>query len=93
MARQRMVTRTVEVNRYTVMTVNTNTAEVVNTVYTLGAIPANTDPMKLLKKQYETSTIKLCAIVSHTYDTVLYGMPEEEFIAHATILPPRNSND
>lgn len=90
MARTRMVTRTVEVNRFVVMTCNTETAEVLNVEYTLGAIPTTADPMKLLKKQYETETLKLCAIVSHTTDEVLYGMPEEDFIKLAQVLPPRN---
>lgn len=38
MARQRMVTRAVEVNKYSVMTVNTETAEVRVIDYTLGAL-------------------------------------------------------
>lgn len=95
MARQRMVTRTVEVNTYSVMTCNTETAEVRIIDFTLGVIPMSADPMKLLKKAYETETLKLCAIQSHNTETLLYGMPEEDFIAHAKILPPRfaNSNE
>lgn len=89
MARQRMVTRTVEVNKYSVMTLNTDSAEVRVIDYTVGAIDKNTDALKILKKAYETDSLKLCAITAHTCETLLYGMPEEDFIAHAKILPPR----
>ena len=91
MARQRMVTRTVEVNKFSVMTLDTDKAEVRVIDYTLGALDKNADAMKILKKAYETDTLKLCAITEHTSETLLYGMPEEDFIAHAKILPPRGN--
>lgn len=91
MARTRMVTRTVEVNTYSVMTCNTETAEVRTIDYKVGVIPQSIDPMKYLKKQYETETLKLCAITSHTVETILYGMPEDEFIKNASVLPPRTT--
>lgn len=91
MARVRMVTRTVEVNTFTVMTCNTETAEVQNIDFTMGAIPDNADVMKLLKKQYESETLKLCAIVNQKSETLLYGMTEEKFIELATVMPPRSA--
>ena len=91
MARMRMVTRTVEVNTYSVMTCNTETAEVRTIDFKVGVIPQSIEPMKYLKKQYETETLKLCAITSHAVETILYGMPEDEFIKNATVLPPRTT--
>lgn len=91
MAKMRMVTRTVEVNTYSVMTCNTETAEVRTIDFKVGVIPQSIEPMKYLKKQYETETLKLCAITSHTVETILYGMPEDEFIKNATVLPPRTT--
>ena len=91
MARMRMVTRTVEVNTYSVMTCNTETAEVRTIDFKVGVIPQSIEPMKYLQKQYETETLKLCAITSHTVETILYGMPEDEFIKNATVLPPRTT--
>lgn len=91
MARMRMVTRTVEVNTYSVMTCNTETAEVRTIDFKVGVIPQSIDPIKYLKKQYETETLKLCAIMGHTTETILYGMEEAEFIKNATVLPPRTS--
>lgn len=93
MARQRMVTRTVEVNTASVMTLNTETAEVRIIDYKLGALPNNVDVLKILKKMYETDTIKLCAIKEFSTETVLYGMPEEQFIQLARVLPPRTNAD
>lgn len=91
MARMRMVTRTIELNTYSVMTCNTETAEVRVIDFKVGVIPQSIEPMKYLKKQYETETLKLCAITSHTVETILYGMPEDEFIKNATVLPPRTT--
>lgn len=91
MAKMRMVTRTVEINTYSVMTCNTETAEVRTIDFKVGVIPQSIEPMKYLKKQYETETLKLCAIMSHTVETILYGMPEDEFIKNATVLPPRTT--
>lgn len=91
MARMRMVTRTVEVNTYSVMTCNTETAEVRTIDFKVGVIPQSIEPMKYLKKHYETESLKLCAITSHTAETILYGMPEDEFIKNATVLPPRTT--
>lgn len=91
MARMRMVTRTVEVNTYSVMTCNTETAEVRTIDFKVGVIPQSIDPMKYLKKQYETETLKLCAITGHITETILYGMEEAEFIKNATVLPPRST--
>lgn len=91
MARQRMVTRTVEINKFSIMTLNTETAEVRVIDYTLGALDKNADVMKILKKAYETDTLKLCAITEHTSETLLYGMTEEDFIANAKILPARGN--
>lgn len=83
MARERMITRTVERNIWTVMTCNTTTAEVRNETYTTGILPGNKQPIDILKKLFETEEVKLVAVVSHEYTTEILGMTEEDFIAHA----------
>lgn len=87
MAKERMVTRTVTTNIFEVMTCNVETAEARVIEFKIGPIPANSDALKELKKVYETENLKLCAIVGHNEETVLYGMPESFFIEHATVLP------
>ena len=94
MARERMVTRTVEVNTFEVMTVNVETADVQIREFKLGGEYDNKkDALTLLKKQYETETLKLVNITAHSVETVLYGMPERVFIAMSEVLPPRGANN
>ena len=90
MSRERMVTRTVSAYNYTVMTVNTNTAEVANKVFTItGDKLENAQALKSMQKLYNTDELKLVAIVEMTESVTLYGMPETEFIKLAKVLPPR----
>ena len=94
MARERMVTRTVEVNTFEVMTVNVETADVQIRGFKLGGeYDKKKDALTLLKKQYETETLKLVNITAHSVETVLYGMPERMFIELSAVLPPRGSNN
>lgn len=93
MARERMVTRTVELTIAEVMTLDTTTAEVRVIPYEIGG--GLTDPaaiLKAVKKLYETDTFKCVAVQSVAVKEILYGMTEAEFIAHAKILPPRSAN-
>lgn len=93
MARERMVTRTVELTIAEVMTLDTTTAEVRVIPYEIGG--GLTDPaaiLKAVKKLYETDTFKCVAVQSVAVKEILYGMTEAEFIAHSKILPPRSAN-
>ena len=92
MARQRMVTRTVNENTYTCMCVDTVSAEIVNKDYVVG-VEFDTDDagLKYFQKQYNTETFKVVAVVAHSVKEILYGMPEADFIRLAKILPPRSS--
>ena len=92
MARERMVTRTVELSIATVMCLNTTTAQVETVAYEIGGgLTDEKAILKAVKKLHETDTHKCVAIQSVEQKEILYGMPESEFIAHATILPPRGS--
>lgn len=90
MAKERMITRTIEVTTYTVMTLNIETAEprLIDCKIT-GTV--NADPMKVLKELYETETLKLVAITETVKETALYGMTEQDFIRLGRVLPPRNA--
>lgn len=93
MARERMVTRTVELTVAEVMTLNTDTAEVRIIPYEIGG--GLTDPeaiLKAVKKIYESATVKCVAVKNVSVKEILYGMTEQEFIAHAKVLPPRGAN-
>ena len=90
MARERMITRTVEITVAHVMCLNVETAEVSTKPFTVTGKQEEKTLLKTLKKQCETESFKLVAITEVTTYEKLYGMPESEFIALAKELPPRN---
>lgn len=92
MARERMVTRTVNVSKVEVLCMDTEKAEVVVKVYDIGG--GLTDEnliLKAIKKQHETDTFKCVKVSSVEQYEVLYGMPESKFIELASILPNRGT--
>lgn len=93
MARERMVTRTVESAVCEVMCLNTHTAEVkINTYILGGGLTDEKALLKAIKKLYETDEVKCVAITKITQQETLYGMPESKFIELAQVLPPRTAN-
>lgn len=91
MARERMITRTVEFTEAEVMCVNVNTADVaIRDFIVTGTFENSEKLMKALKKAYETDEFKLVNLQYSRVTEQLYGMTEEMFIQMATILPPRN---
>lgn len=90
---KRMVTRTIELNTYTVRAMNIETAEVRDIDYTVGTSYKPGDVLKQLRAEHETDTFKLVAVINHVTETRLYGMDEQTFINNAVILPPRTKVD
>lgn len=86
---KRMVTRTIELNIYTVRTMDIETCEVRDVDYTTGTRYKTGDVLTELRALHETETFKLVAVVNHTTDTKLYAMDEQTFIQNAVVLPPR----
>lgn len=94
MARERMVTRTVEVSICEVMCLDTTTAEVQYiTVEIGGGITDTSALMKAVKKSHETDNFKCVTITAVSTREILYGMPEAKFIELATVLPPRSAKE
>lgn len=94
MARQRMVTRTIETREIDVMCVNVETAEVKILTLTVGQdYNKSTDTLKMLRKHHETETVKIVSVVNEKVTTKLYGMLEQDFIKYAEVLPNRVSAD
>lgn len=93
MARERMVTRTVELTIAEVMTLDTTTAEVRVIAYEIGGgLTDNNAILKAVKKLHETDTFKCVAVQSVSVKEILYGMSEVDFIKHAKVLPSRTGN-
>ena len=94
MARERMVTRTVEVTVVEVMCLDVTTAEVTVVSYDIsGKFSTKEDVLKSLKKVYETDTYKVVAVQSTETKEILYGMSEIDFIRMAKVLPPRGTQE
>lgn len=91
MANVKMITRTIEQTTAEVMRVDTNTAQVTINSYTIGGSYTDEDLLKKLKKLFETDGIVLVKIESQKTEQLLLGIPEEDFIRYATVLPPRAS--
>lgn len=94
MARVRMVTRTVESTVATVMCVDITSASVSNVERTIsGKYEDKADVLKAVQAIFDTDTVKNVSVVSFTTNVTLYGMPEQDFIKNAKILPPRKANE
>lgn len=91
MARERMVTRTFEVTTIELLTVNTDTAEVRKLELPITGFSAQRKPLEYLKELYETDTVKVVTYKELSTSQALYGMTEQDFLAHAALLPPRTS--
>lgn len=85
MARERMVTRTIEVLVAEVICLDVTTVEtsIQHLELTGTGALSNDKLLKLFKKNYETETFKVVAIQSTTIREELYGMRELEFLKYA----------
>lgn len=92
MARVPMVTRTITTTDVNVMCLDVEKGEPINKDVTLSRTFKDDEKLlKEVKKIIETDTIKAVHIVDKKELETLYGMPEQEFIEHAKVLPPRET--
>lgn len=86
-----MVTRTVVATRAEVMCLDINTGESCHKGITVSRTYKDDETlMKKVRPLIETDTLKPVHIVSKEEVETLYGMTEQDFIQHASVLPPRN---
>lgn len=84
MARQPMVTRTIQTTHATVLCLNIAEAEPFNQTVILPRTYKNEkEMMKLVEKLVNTDNIKAVQIVDSEVHEALYGMTEADFIAAA----------
>lgn len=90
MARTPQVTRTIQTTHCNVMCLDIVAGEPCNKDVILPRTYKDEKAMlKAVKKVVENDNIKAVHIVSSMVQETLYGMSEQDFIAHATVLPPR----
>ena len=84
MARQRMITRTITFQETEVMCLDISTAQAhISTFCTASPAPLTLDQ---LKARYDTDNNKLVAILNNRTSEQVYGMSEDDFMAHAHII-------
>lgn len=92
MARVPMVTRTITTTEVNVMCLDVEKGEPINKDVTVSRTFKDDEKLlKEVKKIVETDAIKAVHIVDKREVGTLYGMSEQEFIEHATVLPPREA--
>lgn len=92
MARVPMVTRTITTIEVNVMCLDVEKGESINKDVTVSRTFKDDEKLlKEVKKIVDTDAIKAVHIVDKREVETLYGMAEQEFIEHATVLPPREA--
>ena len=89
MARKRMVTRTIESTKVTVMAIEVDTAEVCNKTYNLsGVYASDAKLLKAVQDAYDNDNLKNVHVVDSERIETIYGMDENKFLAMAVALDP-----
>lgn len=86
MARKPMVTRTITTTKVNVLCLNIETSEPFNMVVTLPRTYADKKLFKAVQGVVDNDTQKAVHVVDKVEVEILYGMSEQSFIEHATIL-------
>lgn len=90
MARTPMVTRTIITTMANVLCLNIEQGEPFNKVVEVPrTYKTEEELLNKVKSVADTDTEKCVHIVAKEEIETLYGMTEQEFIEHATVLPPR----
>ena len=90
MARQPMVTRTIQKTVVEAFCLNTITGETTKEQFTLARTYKDEKAvLKQLKKVADTNEKKVVHVISYEAKETLYGMTEQKFIDMAEELPPR----
>ena len=89
MARERMITRTINVTVIEAMCVDTLTADVtLKELELTGETFTEEKALKALKKEYETDTFKVVTIQKMEVHEEMYGIKEIDFLKVAQKLDP-----
>lgn len=87
MARKRVVSRTITAVTVTVMTVDTESAEVFNRELVIKHKCNRAEALREAKKQFESETVKVISVVDMAENVYRAQMDEDEFLKLAKIVP------
>lgn len=89
MARERQITRTINVTTATAVCMDITTMEnETKQLVITGDVPSADKVLKDLRKLYDTDTFKVVAIKEMTTVEKLYGLSEVDFLKYAVELDP-----
>lgn len=87
MARKRVVSRTIKAVTVTVMTVDTESAEVFNREFVIKHKCNRAEALREAKKQFDSDIVKVVSVVDMSENVYRAQMDEEEFLKLASIVP------
>lgn len=87
MARKRVVSRTIKAVTVSVMTVDTESAEVFNRELVIKRKCNRAEALREAKKQFDSDTVKVVSIVDMSENVYRAQMDEDEFLKIAKIVP------
>lgn len=94
MARQPIVSRTIQTTKANVLCIDVqNEQPFTKEVILPRTYKDERSMLKRIKPMVESDTIKVVHVQNYVVESTLYGMTEEEFIHYAQILPPRKTNE
>ena len=93
MAKEKMVTRTIEFALVTTMFVNVKTQQFGTTQYKLSGDVTHEKALTYIQKHFDNEEIKHVSVTDYSRGTKLYGMTETKFIENSIELPPRATED
>ena len=92
MARKRLISRTVSVTNVEYLAVDIPNKETFTASTTIsGVFKDNAALEKAVEKAINSPVVKFIAVTATTVETKLYGMTEEDFLAHATEMSKRGT--
>ena len=93
MKKEKMITRTIESTKYTVMCVNPEENTCYDTEVTFSGSREDSSAISALNETFKSNNSNHIAIMVKSAETIetLYGMPESFFMAYAVVLPPRGT--
>lgn len=88
MARERMITRTIDLTIGEAMCVDVPSQSIKNIEFRVwGMYTDTTKLLEAVKEDYETDIFKVVMVNDYQVGGVLMGMPERDFIVFAKVLP------
>lgn len=89
MAKERMITRTVEETTCKTLCINLTTNETEIRTFITGKVSNSAEALSVIQRKFDNATRKALYVLEMDVSTKLYGMPEDMFIKYATLLPDR----